>query len=109
MNSMWVSLNYLYYELDPIGFVERLCENQEKPEMQCNGKCHLKKVAESQNKNEKAPENLIDFKELQLYIQIIETHKDRANYQIRTKGIVNYNNLYKFSSSTEFFHPPRLV
>ena len=44
-NSLRVTFTYAYYELDPVGFIEKLCENKDKPELQCNGKCHLKKVS----------------------------------------------------------------
>ena len=72
-NSTRVTLTYAYYKLDPIGFIEILCVNKDKPELECNGKCHLKKVAQSQDKEQKTPESIIDFKELLLFSNISET------------------------------------
>jgi len=62
INSTKASLAYTYYELDPIGFIENLCVNQDKPELQCNGKCHLKKVADSSTQNQKEPAKYTSLK-----------------------------------------------
>ena len=48
-----MTLTYAYYNLDTVGFIEKLCENKDKPELQCNGKCHLKKVVENNTNNDK--------------------------------------------------------
>ena len=50
-----VSVTYAYYELDPIGFIENLCKNKDKPELACNGKCHLKKVTENSSDKQNSP------------------------------------------------------
>lgn len=106
-NSINVSLTYAYYKIDPIGFIEALCENQDKPELQCNGKCHLKKVAESQDKKQKGPENIIDFRDLILYQHsptavlysgMVCTTKDQKS--------VPYQNLYAYNMITDYFRPP---
>lgn len=41
----------LMYFVDNETFTEWFCENTDKPEMECNGQCHLKKVSEQENKN----------------------------------------------------------
>ena len=108
INSTRASLNYAYYNLDPVGFIEALCKNQDKPELQCNGKCHLKKVAESQGENQNTPEGIIDFKELILYpsplidfviVNKVHTKKERT---------FAYQNLYSFHNTSDCFHPPRV-
>ncbi len=107
-NSLRVALTYTYYELDPIGFIENLCENKDQPELQCNGKCHLKKVSKSQNKEQKTPESIIDFKEIILYpnpvVDVILSDKDYTKKQ----GSIAYQNLYSFNTSNDCFHPPRV-
>ncbi|WP_296385051.1 hypothetical protein [Winogradskyella sp.] len=107
-NSTRVSLTYAYFELDPIGFIENLCENVDKPELKCNGKCHLKKVAESHNNEQKTPESIIDFKELVLYLNpIIKFHIIQKS-NIDKSDSIAYQNLYSFISSKDCFHPPRV-
>lgn len=107
-NSMQVSLTFAYYEIDPIGFIEQLCENLDKPELECNGKCQLKKVAESNStKNNKIP-NIVDFKELLLFKNSLETHTFGEGLITSSKNY-NYTNLYFYLNSTNCFHPPQIV
>ena len=108
LNSTKVTLTYAYYTLDPIGFIEELCENKDKPELQCNGKCHLKKVAQSQDKKQNTPESIIDFKELVLYVH--PDHNFELHYYSNQKrpAFFSYLNLYTFKNSKDCFHPPRI-
>jgi hypothetical protein len=107
VNSFWATFTFSYYELDTIGFIERFCENKEKPKLQCNGKCHLKKVAESQDKKQKRPENIIDFRDLVLYqhspITGIEGHVVPT---AKGQKLVPYQNLYAYHIIIDCFRPP---
>jgi len=106
-NSMHVTFTYAYYYLDPIDFIEKLCENKDKPELQCNGKCHLKKVAEN-NSNDKQPSpKKISSKRIVLYVV------DQIRYKLATINLKNtadlkYNNLYTYISVYSFYHPPKI-
>ena len=101
-------MNYAYYELDPIGFIENLCENQDQPELRCNGKCHLKKVAQSQDNKRNTPESIVDFKELILYpspdTKFILPKRD----YYKKPHLIAYQNLYSFINTYDCFHPPRM-
>lgn len=106
-NSLRVSLTYTYYKLDPLGFIERLCVNIDKPELQCNGKCHLNKISKSQNNEQKTPETLIDFKDILLYASSY-TRFEFLNQSIIKKELLEHpQNLYSFSSTYDYFHPPK--
>ncbi|SDI53104.1 hypothetical protein [Winogradskyella thalassocola] len=108
-NSTKASLTYAYYELDPIGFIENLCENKDKPELQCNGKCQLMKVAESQNSDQNTPESIIDFKELILYLSPNTSFQLTQYTPIRRQYFSShYLNLYTFNNTNDCFHPPRV-
>ncbi len=107
-NSTRATLTYAYFELDPIGFIENLCENTDKPELQCNGKCQLKKVAESLNKEQRTPESLIDFKELILYPSPITTFALSRKTRLKTQDFSSYLNLYSFNKTNDCFHPPKV-
>jgi hypothetical protein len=107
-NSIKASLTYAYFELDPIGFIENLCENKDKPELQCNGKCHLKKVAESQDKKQTTPERIIDFKELILYPNPIEEFELPIRIYSEKQQYITYQNLYFRYNLNVCFHPPRV-
>jgi len=107
-NSLSVSFTYAYYELDPIGFIEKLCENKDKPELQCNGKCHLKKVAESNsNSNNNTPTGIIDFKEILLYTQEFDTYDFCPTINLKRDSI-EYHNLYTYIGLDTCFHPPKV-
>ncbi|MDO6597418.1 hypothetical protein Q4512_10875 [Oceanihabitans sp. 2_MG-2023] len=107
-NSTRVSLTYIYYNMDTVGFIEVFCVNKDKPELVCNGKCHLKKVAKSQNKEQKTPESIIDFKQLLLYTNTLETMVFSKKQHVKKKQINTYQNLYSFKNISDCFHPPRV-
>lgn len=69
-NALRMPVTYLYYELDPDGFIALLCENKDTPELECEGKCELKKVAESSTNNSKEPAKSIHYKEIQLFVGV---------------------------------------
>jgi len=106
-NSLRVSITFAYYKLDPIGFIEVLCENKDKPELQCNGKCHLKKIAESQDSNKKTPESIVDFKNLILVSYPKEDIKLCVASSSKKQLPNSYKNLYSYLNIAEWFHPPK--
>ncbi|WP_343328220.1 hypothetical protein [Polaribacter staleyi] len=104
-NSLRVSITYIYYNLDTAGFIETFCENKDKPELQCNGKCHLKKITKTANQEKNQPVELINFKDILVYNQKISSfHFTKNTYQ--NKPTFQYLNLYYFKLSTTYFHPP---
>lgn len=108
LNSVKVTLTYTYYILDPVGFVDALCENKEKPELACNGKCQLSKMSKSIDQEQQMPESIIDFKELTLYHNLISEF-DVTHFMFTNKTQPNYyKNLYSFTNSCNCFHPPRV-
>lgn len=106
-NTLRVSVTYIYYSIDPIGFIEKLCENKDTPEMQCNGKCQLKKVTKSSQSSEKAPINLIDFKDIILYKQASHHHSVVSFFE-KNKSLFFYSNNYSYLNSKLSFHPPKV-
>ena len=106
VNTIRVSLTFVYYKLDPIGFIEKLCENKDKPELQCNGKCHLKKVAQTTG-DENEPTKMVNYEELQLFKQDIAEYTIQINFLNLKKESISYLNLYNFSYKPSCFHPPQ--
>jgi hypothetical protein len=100
----WVNYKYIANEL---------CENQDKPELECNGKCHLKKelakaaTEESSNSKDKK----------QVSKQEIETLFYQETYQFKSKKInivstettTYYFNNYFYLNSSQIFHPPTII
>ncbi len=107
INSLRVSITYSYYKLDPIGFIEKLCENKDRPKLQCNGKCHLKKISESQNNEQRTPESIIGFKEILFFTDAIE-ECNILNFADTKKPLFIYINFYKHLEISPLDPPPQV-
>ena len=94
------------YEIHKDYITQNFCENKNKPQMHCNGKCHLKKQLQKQEKNENAPVNPIKAKtEMQLFCQ-------KMNFSFITP--VKEKHTYSFYLQkkitpplSSIFHPPK--
>ncbi len=104
-NSIKSGVMLSFYLADTQSFVELFCVNQDKPEMECNGKCELSKLAEQSPSSEK-PSHL-DFlqKEVVLYwTAISKQHFKPKFFQPLISGV--YQNNYQFLFAQEITHPP---
>lgn len=106
-NSLRVNITYAYYYLDPISFIEKLCENKDKPELQCNGKCQLAKLAQDTNNSESSPIKIPQQKEISPYIFLSSTVYSFINNTFIIKTIYSYINLYSYVLTKKAYHPPR--
>ena len=106
-NVFHVAITYGYYYLDESGFIEQFCVNKEKPELKCNGKCHLKDVAEKDATNDEAPSKMLASKDITFFIQEQQKLKfgQTTNYK---KQVYYYSNLYNYLSGYSLYHPPRV-
>lgn len=106
-NSLTVSLTYAHYELDPIGFIKNYCININQPELECNGKCQLKKVSETHSDDTNTPTSIINFEEL---LMVFNTSSDYYLFSKLPKSKLHivYENLYEYLSYSDCFHPPRV-
>ena len=107
-HSLQLPFTYAYYYLDRSDFIERLCENKDKPEMQCNGKCQLKKVSENTSNDETEPFKIINLKEITLFI-VKQTSYNFYNSASRYATLNNYSNLYCYAVSNSLDHPPQVA
>ncbi|MDN3596660.1 hypothetical protein [Zunongwangia endophytica] len=95
-------LNYDY-------IAKELCENKERPELACNGKCYLMQaLAEaSEEESEQKKESSIKKVDIPLFytekVVLInnnqETEAVAHNFRFQPQ-------FYHFQNSQEFFHPP---
>ena len=108
-NSLQLSFTYAYYYLDKADFIDMLCVNKDKPEMHCDGKCHLKKVAQNNNANtdtDKVPAKINNLKEVILFVVEQTTYSFLSNpLEKSEKGY--YNNLYAYAAMSVLDHPPQ--
>ena len=92
--------------------VKELCENKEKPELQCNGKCHLAKELAKASENEKpiSQEKKHQTSEIEvLYFNHLADYNFTSVFYFSQHKINSlYMNLYKGICSDSTFHPPTL-
>ncbi|BCY28349.1 MULTISPECIES: hypothetical protein [Flavobacterium] len=84
----------------------KLCENKDKPELNCNGKCHVaKKISESTNSDN--TNKLKSNSEVEILFFQTDNF-DFRKFIFHTKSITkfHYENLYFHMSSSDYFHPP---
>lgn len=105
--ALRMPIAYAFYFADQEGFIERLCENKDKPEMQCDGKCYLSKVLKQTSKEEPdQPAPLPEWKETLLYfspIPILKIHRFTRGEPAR----FHYRNSYSYTVAANVFHPPQ--
>ncbi|PWA07491.1 hypothetical protein DB895_00085 [Flavobacterium psychrotolerans] len=90
-----------------------LCENQDKPTMHCNGKCHLMKELAKASENEKpisSDKKSASQENEVLFFQNVKSFQIRALYfQNSAKINASYSNLYSHLNSYTIFHPPTII
>jgi len=102
----FVTISYFVNQAE---IIELFCVNKEKPELQCNGKCHLaNQLAKVEDDKEKAPFSPTNTSySLEINLAIIN-NKIEFNPNINSLRKVNYftskNNTCK--GYTSFFSPP---
>jgi len=106
--SLRISFTYIYYYLDPSGFTEKLCENKDRPELECNGKCYLKEVVTNENQENKTTLPEIEYKDLQLFLKRSSGMNNRLVKNLPVP-VDTYENRYQFLIDHRLFHPPKTV
>jgi len=109
IQMMSASMILLNYEVNTAYIIENFCENTDKPELKCNGKCHLIKQikADSEQKSE-TPASLTELTVFVLALEEIAYFEFRS---IDSEPIAS-NSLYlegNYSNHLQsIFHPPQV-
>lgn len=94
------------YELNTSEYIAEFCENQDEPELECNGKCHLSKqlvdIQKEPQSNE--PPTLIPEQELFAY----QINFNESEIFKRKENIPFYSPLYSQAELTCLEHPPKV-
>ena len=91
-----------------------LCENKDKPELKCCGKCHLKKELANASEGEKPnssdkKDNSKQELEVLFFQEIQSLVVEQIYFQNKTSIGDNYANLYFHTASCSVFHPPTVA
>ncbi|MFD2892038.1 hypothetical protein ACFS5J_08450 [Flavobacterium chuncheonense] len=88
----------------------QLCENKSKPELKCNGKCHLVKELAKASENEKPlsqnKKNSNTEIEILFYNTVTEFQFNITENYTDKENKSSYLNLYQGNFSNLTFHPP---
>ncbi|MBW2938670.1 hypothetical protein KXJ69_11165 [Aureisphaera sp. CAU 1614] len=99
-------INYNY-------IIEKLCENRDKPEMKCNGKCYLAKQFAKQASEEdrnpfKGKTSKIEIPQF-IISENIEEFTFASEQEMSSKTKINYvPNLNTSLFTSKILHPPRV-
>ncbi|MEN9337011.1 MAG: hypothetical protein RLZZ500_1998 [Bacteroidota bacterium] len=87
-----------------------LCENKAKPELKCNGKCHLMKqlakASEAEKSDSKDKKNSSKIEWEIPFVNVEIESITVLNRSFTIAELPSYSNQYSFSSESLFFHPP---
>ncbi len=89
-----------------------LCENVDKPALQCNGKCHLKKELANEVSNDTSKTNeqkRITINMEVLFCESITTYTFTYTNYLDHKNDSMYYFTYSLLNSFPIFHPPLLA
>lgn len=107
---MSTSLILLNYKLNTSYIIENFCENTDKPELNCNGKCHLaKQIKADTDQRSETPVPVTEIVTFVLAIEEIPSFKfcfncsePDGNHSLYLEG--NYSKQLQ-----SIFHPPQIV
>lgn len=105
------AIPFLEYIINYDYIVKELCENKEKPELKCNGKCHLmKELAKTSEEDKNSPSDKKQNVKQQievLFYNEIKTLSNAKSFVFINKHVNSvYQNLYALTAIQSTFHPP---
>lgn len=104
MNQAFIFLNY---NLNKTYITEQLCINKAKPQMHCEGKCHLRKQLQKDEEEQKKEPR--DLKEYSQVIYFFENVGSALKLPAGVKTIFAPEMKFIYSSSPlNIFHPPTI-
>jgi len=100
----------LQYAIGYDYIVKVLCENREKPEMQCHGTCYLKSELARASKEESSSteKKNSETSSTTLFYLVIESLCLLSLHDIKNKINTFYSNLYTYLNTFLVFHPPTI-
>lgn len=99
------ALPFIEYEVNQSYIIANLCENNDKPEMKCNGACHLKKqIQEQTGEGEKESTILIDMEKLPVSVETQAIVLPIGVPEIKSFSLLE--TLKKEDHASKIFHPP---
>jgi hypothetical protein len=97
-----------WFEMHKERIAKTLCENRDKPQLKCNGKCYLRKQLNKVPGNEQLPGKPQSQKSVDWLVFLAA---DKVTFTIAPKPLVKpvdtiYQRHYHFLHCADVFHPP---
>ncbi len=84
-----------------------LCENKDQPELECNGKCHLKKELKKDTKDNHSQESIVTSETILFYQNnSIEIVLEAPSFFIKKNRFTHYVGKELSDYNPSIFHPP---
>ncbi|MBA4745023.1 MAG: hypothetical protein H2058_07180 [Muricauda sp.] len=104
ISNLRFSSMYVYYSLDRDGFIEQLCENKDKPELNCDGKCMLAQMLRAQAEDEE-PMPVIGWDEVRVFFMEIPSYNIPNSIEDNPNSFY-YSESYSYRFSDTLIKPP---
>jgi hypothetical protein len=95
---------YLEYTINKDFIAKVLCINKDKPELKCNGKCHLTKQLKKASDTNEKKRGLISIKDYPIGFVNISKFKIYCRNHIKLKS--SYLSFYSFIYNKKILRPP---
>lgn len=97
----------LNYEMNKNSIAEKYCVNKNKPQIHCQGKCHLVKQMKEEDEKESLPQSRTEKYEVQLFLESEEYSIAFLPASLRL--FTSYKEKKTITQVFSVFHPPRLA
>jgi hypothetical protein len=98
---------FVNYQINKEAITAAYCENKSKPQMHCNGKCHLAKQLKNADADES--KNRSSKTNLQEVFNLFSIRLSSLNISLPVTGTdswFSYSDNYSFDFSSSLVHPP---
>lgn len=116
IGGMMYQLGYLvYFKINQDKIIAEFCINKDKPEMHCNGHCHLKNELErsqvvNDDDNSKNPQRRIPQIQFDFLIAVFPNEKDKTEVIACRFTELAWQQRFELitAESDSFWHPPKV-
>jgi len=85
-----------------------ICTNKDKPELECNGCCHLEKQLVQNEEEKSSKEKILVKKVFELVIPNDLLDAQRSDFKARENDYLEFNQFCPSLYYYDIFHPPRI-
>lgn len=104
----------IYWKINQTFIAKTLCENRDKPQMHCNGKCYLykqlKKAEEAENAKNSLPTSIPKFKSIDNFV--FQNYDWKPYFTLVTaiqNTNANYSSNLLIGHQNSLFRPPKFI